>query len=882
MAGMCVPAVHAAAGRFDDPGRAPDPRVSAPEPDWLREADRAHPPRALTTRAEFTARAGSWRARVEHRLTLHSDDPLLAPLRRGESKDTAEHLDDRLAGDVRYTDGTVIRAGGGMVRRLAAPSLTRQRPDGPAVVTWTLEETCRAPCAWDGVFRFAFRPAAGPVPRHTTWTVDLRAHGTDLAVTGVRGAVPERQTGRSARLRPLTALAGAATTVTVTAVDAEALGFARQPSAETGPRFLPTFDEPLPVALGIVLGFTLIGGAALYGMRSLRAIRPPPSAHLRVLLWIFTTGGILLALAAWESPRLTAPWARSLLGTTLITWWGVIVPVGLLFLLPALQNVLNSREGDRKRLQLHEVEQESTALGFVAVTVGGAAVEGVPAASGAGGAPLGAPLLAVCAAAVAAALVPAVLPVPLRWPAGPRRVWWCAIAAAMAVAACVVASWGRLAPPERIDPHLSEGLLLVGLGLLWVPTLVRAAQLAGKSGRRWTAAALAAGLLLYLPADAGRAFEEPRTLLAETTRPRLFEATLVDIAFHTVGGLIVVAIPVMVYRRWHANETSAERHARTLRKERAAALAVAFVALTVNPVVAADRSNVVDVLPVAAALGGFSLLLYGNRRRSRAVRLARVDRVGHSALVRAYARWTLLQSAQHALFQQARGDLAGGGLTPQAAWTRWRSLDRGTRPPPLVTGGGRSPWQNAVHAAAVAALLAAPVMGIELYSVRKLLPELTLGQLLVLLEHTLRWSAYGAFFGYFCTRLPGRTPVMKSQFLLGALLVPELLLLFFPYSRQVTDLGLASGLRVGWLIVFCLVLGMYWEWHLVRLAGLPWRLVRSFRTLATLTAPVTAVVVATVTAVATGLTGAASVAVTQQPTNGTLQVETAYSVSTGP
>ncbi|MGW2527537.1 hypothetical protein ACWC10_10835 [Streptomyces sp. NPDC001595] len=69
---------------------------------------------------------------------------------------------------------------------------------------------------------------------------------------------------------------------------------------------------------------------------------------------------------------------------------------------------------------------------------------------------------------------------------------------------------------------------------------------------------------------------------------------------------------------------------------------------------------------------------------------------------------------------------------------------------------------------------------------------------------------------------------------------------------------------------------------MVRLAGLQWRLVRSFRTLAALSAAVTAVVVAALTAVATGLAGTASVAVTRQPTHGTLQVETTYGVSTGP
>ncbi|MFD5267919.1 hypothetical protein [Streptomyces sp. NPDC058335] len=78
-----------------------------------------------------------------------------------------------------------------------------------------------------------------------------------------------------------------------------------------------------------------------------------------------------------------------------------------------------------------------------------------------------------------------------------------------------------------------------------------------------------------------------------------------------------------------------------------------------------------------------------------------------------------------------------------------------------------------------------------------------------------------------------------------------------------------SGLRIGWLIVFCLVLGMYWEWRPVARAGVQWRLVRSFRSWGSLTAPATAV--------ATVLAGAAAVSMTQQPTDGTLQQQSSYS-----
>jgi hypothetical protein len=868
---LCVTAVHLAAGRVGHEERAADARESRPEASWVKSVSAAHPPRELTTRADFTVDPGSWRASVAHTLVLQWNDPLLAPIRKGETIGTAEYLDDRLAGDVRYVAGEGFRSDGGIDRRLVVPDVTQDGPRAQAVVTWTLEETCRRPCAWDGDFRFTVRPATDPAPTDTRWTLEIRAHGKDVGIAGVKGARPTRQQTAYAELEPLTDRDG--TSVVFRAVDTRTQGFLREPSAETGPRLTPSFTEPMPVALGILLGFLLIVLGARYGLRSFDRLEPHPHPSLGTPLWTFTLVSILLAVVAWEAPRVTDGGARALLATVLITWWGVAVPVGVLFLLPALHNVLKKSDDDRQ-----PVVHKDTIAGLCAIVALGVGVEAFLAFGyGTGRTPLLEPLvgLGLAVAAAMAVAAPRVTPVPFRT----RKVWYL-VAAVAAVAACVVAGWGRLVLSDGIPRDTSEGLLLMGLGLLWAPTLARAVLLAGASGFWWMSGAVVTALLMYLPADVTRAFDTPRTVLASTPHPRLFEAAFVDVAFHAVGAFMVIAIAVMFRRRWHRSKTPQPPfwHARTMEKERVAALGVAFVVLTVNPVVAAQHSNVTDVLPVAAALIGFSLLLRGRERREQGRNLAGIDRSVHAAVVARYARWALRQSAQPQMFQKARDSLVDATLLPPEFDEDWRNLGRGEPPPPLTTGGGRTPWENGVHAAAVAFVLALPVMAIEWYSVRKLLPELTLGQLLALAEHTLRWSAYGAFFGYFCTRLPGRTPVMKGQFLLAALLVPELLLLFYPYSRQVTNLGLASGLRIGWLIVFCLVLGMYWEWHLVSRAGVQWRLVRSFRSWASLTAPVTAVVVAAATAVATVLAGAAAVSMTQPPTDGTLQQQSSYSV----
>ncbi|MCX4767517.1 hypothetical protein OG562_42530 [Streptomyces sp. NBC_01275] len=870
MAVLCVTAVHIAAGRLGHEEPAAGARAGGTGTRWESAVRAPHLLRTLTTRADFTVDPGSWQASVRHTLVLRPDDPLLNPIREGDTAATAEYLDDRLAGDVRYVAGEGFRTDGGTDRRLVAPDVNQDGPTAPAVVTWTLEETCRRPCAWDGDFRFTVRPTTDPRPTATRWTLEVRAHGTDVGIAGITGARPVRQDTAYAVLAPL----GRPGPVSVVfrAADTRTQGFLREPSAETGPRFTPSFTEPMPVVLGIVLGFLLIVLGAGYGLRSFDRLTPRERPAVSTPLWMFTLISILLAVVAWEAPRVTDGAARSALATVLITWWGVAVPVGLLFLLPALHNVLKKPEDSDQKI-LHP----GTFLALCVVTALGVGMEvALVIAYGSGGAPLPESFLGLVAAVLTAAAVPLVAPVAFNRP----RIW-SAVGAVAAVAACVVTGWGRLIGSDGVPSHTSEGLLLIGLGLLWAPALARATLLAGGRGRYWLCAALATGLLMYLPADVTRAFGTVRTVLASTPHPRLFEAALVDIAFHAAGAFMVVAIAVMVHRRWHQPRQLPRLadHAQTMRTERAAALGVAFVVLTVNPVVAAQHSNVTDVLPVAAALVGFSLLLRGAARRDEGTRLAGLDESAHADVVRAYARWALLQSVQPQILQKARDALIGEPPSPTRFEETWSRLGRGEAPPPLATGGGRTPWQNGVDAAVVAFVLALPVMAIEWYSVRKLLPELTLGQLLALAEHTLRWSAYGAFFGYFSTRLPGRTPVMKGQFLLAVLLVPELLLLFYPYSRQVTNLGLASGLRIGWLIVFCLVLGMYWEWRLVSRARVQWRLVRSFRSWASLTAPVTAVVVAAATAIATVLAGAAAVAMTQQPTEGTLQQQSSYSSS---
>jgi hypothetical protein len=153
---------------------------------------------------------------------------------------------------------------------------------------------------------------------------------------------------------------------------------------------------------------------------------------------------------------------------------------------------------------------------------------------------------------------------------------------------------------------------------------------------------------------------------------------------------------------------------------------------------------------------------------------------------------------------------------------------------------------------------------------------LTLAQLLASLRHALRWSAYGFFFGYFYTRLPGHEPVRKALCLFLAILPVELLLLLAPAASPAASLPLAVLLKAGEVAAFTMGLGLTWEWHLAHSADLPWSEVRDLRSISSLAAPVMTVIVAAATAVATVLAGAATTSLLHAPVSGNLRVQQEY------
>ncbi|MGV9608870.1 hypothetical protein ACWDR2_34815 [Streptomyces sp. NPDC003631] len=153
----------------------------------------------------------------------------------------------------------------------------------------------------------------------------------------------------------------------------------------------------------------------------------------------------------------------------------------------------------------------------------------------------------------------------------------------------------------------------------------------------------------------------------------------------------------------------------------------------------------------------------------------------------------------------------------------------------------------------------------DVYALHAWFPSLVTAQLLTLLSHSLRWVAYGFLFGYFYPSLPGHRPLQKAGALVAALALPESLLVRFPTTEETAHPWLAILLRLGELVVFAMVLALYWEQRLVVVALLPWSAIRSFRRLATLSAPATALLLAVATTIATLLAGAGTAALLHTP-----------------
>ncbi|USX56100.1 hypothetical protein [Lentzea sp. HUAS12] len=288
----------------------------------------------------------------------------------------------------------------------------------------------------------------------------------------------------------------------------------------------------------------------------------------------------------------------------------------------------------------------------------------------------------------------------------------------------------------------------------------------------------------------------------------------------------------------------------------------------------------VDVLRLMLFIALMAWLI---RNGPNAKRLALVSPLAHARLLRLDTYRRSMQEYATAHHRAARSKVAGHDVTPQEAMAAQRTLDVGAGHFRHLDGhkvgltqaaqgsaAGRSLTHNARFGALIAAVISLPSVVYEMWpAVTATMSNLYMfkewSPLILVLwgSYCLRWIVLGAIFGYFYPAVRGATPLTKAMALLLVVLPAEILAIDF--SAPMRALALAVGIKAGFTLVFCLCLGLAWEWWLTRAANVRWGRIRDFTRLKSFLVPVSTVVIAGVTALATGFAGAAVTGVLQQP-----------------
>ncbi len=273
--------------------------------------------------------------------------------------------------------------------------------------------------------------------------------------------------------------------------------------------------------------------------------------------------------------------------------------------------------------------------------------------------------------------------------------------------------------------------------------------------------------------------------------------------------------------------------------------------------------------------------------RRRAIRLANVDANQHRTFVGQETRRRLAEASAHDLYRKARARLGTSEVQITEYDDAQRALDdvaqlsapshNLTSLDALCSGGGATPWRNAVRAVGYGTPVATLLVGYELFALvapdsgAAAMRERTVADVVELSAHMARWFVYALLFGFVYPLLRGDGPVTKAAAFVVALLGVELLPILDQSgqpSAESSVLTPASGrevllallIRLGQLVMFFGVLSLLWERWLANAAGYSWDRVRNVRSARALIAPLGTVVIAGLTTVATALAGAAVVA----------------------
>ncbi|MBM2620804.1 hypothetical protein JIG36_35420 [Actinoplanes sp. LDG1-06] len=439
------------------------------------------------------------------------------------------------------------------------------------------------------------------------------------------------------------------------------------------------------------------------------------------------------------------------------------------------------------------------------------------------------------------------------------------------VAAVVLANQGK-------EATASAGWFALGIGVLVTPivtVLMREAEVGWPSGR---IAAHMLAVLSTLPPVL--VVSDPSGVLDAMVDTS--SAILVGGYMITLLGIVTVILSV-TYLRSAAATGSALRNP------------LAWVAATV---LVASLARV----PNARSFGDFAapvlaLLLFliwfrGNLGRGDIRTLSSITKPDHKMLVRAALRQRFMVATAEDLFRSARSKIVSGEVDlPEYDELQARLDDAATRNSGYRKGGssamtleraafgshvGDLPWRSGSVAAGYALLLALPAIAIDGWAfvtvnANENVVTISGAAIVAALFYLLRWIGYGLLFGYFYPVIRGSNAMSKARTLMVLMIVPETLQvvansvargatgasvlpwleLGTPTSGATVVLGVA--VRAGQVIVFCMVLGLLWERRLCDQAGVAWSRLRSFRSLRSLGAPVTAIVVAGATTAATAI-----------------------------
>lgn len=282
-----------------------------------------------------------------------------------------------------------------------------------------------------------------------------------------------------------------------------------------------------------------------------------------------------------------------------------------------------------------------------------------------------------------------------------------------------------------------------------------------------------------------------------------------------------------------------------------------------------------DLLSIVLLIVG-ALLLMPAKLARRAQALANVSRQAHALLMAGDLHRVLLLKGARGLYRTTQTNLANGEADVGDFDRSRRALERAERAAQnrsgLNSGGGFTPWQNAVAAATYSAITTLSFLigytiwvdfsngldvipgganvfdALELDSVSSSSPIV---DLLYALIGGCRWVVYGFFFGFFYTRLQGNGPMVKSALFGLAIAVPEIVLrISTPY---VDNGGPSPWPTFGTLAMFTISLGALWERRLALAADIPWARVRRLDSFRSLRTGLSGVVIAILTAAGVAL-----------------------------